>query len=91
MSDEATGHLPGLAGNLARLIHERGLSIERVAERSELPRKRIDGLLADDVEPTATELLRLAGALEVRPGQILEGISWESDGAGGGGLRVDRD
>jgi transcriptional regulator with XRE-family HTH domain len=91
MPDEATGSLPGLAGNLARLIDAGGWSAAQVAERSGLSRERIDGLLGDDVEPSATELLCLAGALEVRPGQILEGIAWESDGAGGGRLRVDRE
>jgi hypothetical protein len=91
MPDEATGHLRGLAGNLTRLIAESRWSVAEVAERSELPKERVEGLLADDgVEPTMVELLRLAGALEIQPGRILEGIAWESDGAGGGGVRVDR-
>lgn len=90
MPDEATGHLQGLAGNLTRLITESRWSVADVAERSELPRERVESLMADQgVEPTMAELLRLAGALEIQPGRILEGITWESDGAGGGRVRVD--
>ena len=61
-------------------MDDRGISIEELVERSELSEPKIARFLAAEAEPTASELLRLAGALEAGTSQLLERISWGSDG-----------
>jgi hypothetical protein len=34
-------------------------------------------------------ILRLAGALEVTPGELYEGVAWLPDGEGGGEFRIE--
>ena len=68
---------------------EREISTEDLVKRTEIPKARIERFLRAEAEPTARDLLRLASALEARVEQLLERISWESDGKGGGSIRVD--
>jgi len=49
----------------------RRLSVEEIAARSELSEARVRRFLDADAEPTAAELLRLAGAMEVRLSELL--------------------
>jgi transcriptional regulator with XRE-family HTH domain len=87
MSPEAQKPLPGIARNLTRLIDERQLSIEELSQRSEISKPKLEVFLAGEAEPTASDLLRLAGAMDVRLSQILGGIVWESNGKRGGSFR----
>ncbi len=72
MPREAQDPRPGIARNLARMMERRRLSIEELAKRSELSEPRIGRFLEADAEPTATELLRLAGAMEARLSELLQ-------------------
>jgi transcriptional regulator with XRE-family HTH domain len=87
MQREEQEPIPGIARNLARLMAARRLSVVEISRASEISEARIEQILANDAEPTASELLRLAGAMEVPMSAILAGISWESDGKGGGSFR----
>jgi transcriptional regulator with XRE-family HTH domain len=87
MSPEAQKPLPGIARNLIRLIDERHLSIEELSQRSEISKRKLEVFLAGEAEPTASDLLRLAGAMDVRLSQIVAGIVWESNGKRGGSFR----
>jgi transcriptional regulator with XRE-family HTH domain len=91
MPSEEQEPIPGIARNLVRLLAVRQLTTAQLSQRSEIPEARIEELLAGDVEPTASELLRMAGALGVRISTILEGIAWEADGTGGGSFREEAD
>jgi transcriptional regulator with XRE-family HTH domain len=80
--------LLGIARNIERLMSARQFSIAELARRSEISEARIGKLLAGRTEPSATELLRLAGSLDVTISELLEGIVWEEDGEGGGSFRT---
>jgi transcriptional regulator with XRE-family HTH domain len=84
MPPDAEMPLPGIARNLARLMEAQQVSIDYLSRNAEIPTARIMGFLDSDSEPTASDLLRLAGVLGVPPSQILEGAIWKSDGRGGG-------
>jgi len=66
------------------------VSVAELCRRTELSEDEIRDFLAAKAEPTASELLRLAGGREVPLSQILDGMRWESDGEGGGSIREDR-
>jgi transcriptional regulator with XRE-family HTH domain len=89
MLGEATEFLPGLAANLRRLIDGRGSSPAAVAAKAGVAEVRVRRFLGAEAEPTATELLCLAGALGVPMELLIEGITWQSDGKGGGRFRVE--
>jgi transcriptional regulator with XRE-family HTH domain len=74
VSDKRNYALPGFGRNLAALINSRDLSPDQVAQRSELAPKLIERFLAEEAEPSVSELLRLAGALGVGTQDLLEGI-----------------
>lgn len=85
MSEREDEFLVGLAANLARLIRSRHRSTVEVAELAGLPEARVEGFLAAEIEPGALEILRLAKALEVEPGQLLDGLAWDrGEGRGRG-------
>lgn len=77
------------AANVERLRGRRGDSLDRLAERSELGRGELEAILRGEAEADVGAIQRLAGALEVAPGELYDGIAWVPDGEGGGEFRVD--
>lgn len=63
---------------LARLRTEQGLTQEELAYRSEVHRTAIANLEKGVNVPRLDTLLKLAAALEVKPGQLIEGMpAWK--------------
>ena len=73
--------------NLDRLSAERGLSPAELAARAEIHRSHLTMILAGERMVQLDTLVKLAGALEVPPERLLEGVEWVSDGRGGGEFR----
>lgn len=48
------------------------MSAAEVTERSNLRQTRVDEFLAAEAEPGALEIMRLAKALEVAPGDLID-------------------
>lgn len=66
----------GFADNLRRVRRREGLSQERLAKHASLHRTEI-GLLEGGARSCRIDtLIRLAGALDIRPEELLEGIAW---------------
>lgn len=65
-----------LGANLARVRTRAGLSQEEVAVRASLHRTEI-GMVERGIRlPRVDTLIKLAGAIEVEPAQLLDGITW---------------
>lgn len=79
-----------LASNLERAIAEKGLSIAAVADRAEIDKGHLCLILRGKRMVQLDTLVKLAGALEVSPGDLLAGVTWVSDGRGGGEFRSHR-
>jgi transcriptional regulator with XRE-family HTH domain len=62
--------------NLRRLRRREGLSQEQLAERASLHRTEIGRLEHGERVCRIDTLIRLAGAMAVPPGELLEGIDW---------------
>ena len=77
------------AANVERLRRQRDYSFERLAERSGIGPGELEAILGGEGEASAESILRLAGALEVAPGELHAGVAWAPDGEGGGGYRVE--
>jgi transcriptional regulator with XRE-family HTH domain len=71
--------------NVERLRRRAGLSPDEVAERAQIDREELDVLLRGDAEARVDTIYLLAGALEVEPGALFEGVTWVP----GEGYRVD--
>jgi transcriptional regulator with XRE-family HTH domain len=65
------------AENLAYYREQSGLSQEALASRAEIHRTQIGELLRGKQLPRLDTFVKLAGALDVPPTDLLEGISWE--------------
>ena len=63
--------------NLARLRERSGLTQEEVALRASLHRTEVSQLERGLRTPRIDTVAKLAGALEVEPGALFEGIKWE--------------
>ena len=77
------------AANVERLREQRGLSLDRLGELSELGQDELVAILRGEAEADVDSIYRLAGALEVTPGELYEGVTWIPDGEGGGEFRID--
>ncbi|HEY2056425.1 MAG TPA: helix-turn-helix transcriptional regulator [Solirubrobacterales bacterium] len=77
-----------LASNLERLMRSRGLSSDALAAKSGIDPLRLRDFLKGREEATAEDLLRLAGAFGIEPGQLLTGVAWIPDEQGGGEYRT---
>jgi hypothetical protein len=88
MSEDACPMTERIAANLARVMRRRRVSLPWLAERSLLGRDRVEAVLAGAGEPRIDEIFLLAGALEVEPAVLLEGIAWVPDGRGSGVYRI---
>jgi transcriptional regulator with XRE-family HTH domain len=76
------------AANVERLRRERGYSAGQLAERSGMRPPELEAILQGESEAHVDSILRLAGALDVSPGKLYEGVAWIPDGEGGGEYRV---
>lgn len=65
-----------LGDNLRRLRRREGLSQERLAVRASLHRTEIGLLEHGERVCRIDTLIRLAGAMAVEPGELLDGIDW---------------
>lgn len=66
--------------NLARCRHKAQLSQEQLAVRASLHRTEI-GMLERGIRlPRIDTLIKLAGGLEISPGELLDGLDWEPGG-----------
>jgi transcriptional regulator with XRE-family HTH domain len=66
----------GFADNLRRVRRREGISQERLAKHASLHRTEIGLLEAGGRACRIDTLIRLAGALAIRPEELLEGIAW---------------
>jgi transcriptional regulator with XRE-family HTH domain len=64
--------------NLSRLREQAGITQEEIAFRASLHRTEIGLLERGGRIPRIDTLAKLAGALEVEPGELFDGIRWES-------------
>jgi transcriptional regulator with XRE-family HTH domain len=71
MNDEAANPLTPLAGLLDSLISRRQVDRRQVADRAGIPVSRVDEILRGESDADTEEIIRLAGALEVEPGELL--------------------
>jgi transcriptional regulator with XRE-family HTH domain len=78
------------AANLERRRKELGCSVGELAARSQVGEAELRAILRGDAEADVDSIYRLAGALEVSPGRLYEGVVWVPDGDGGGEYRVGR-
>ena len=62
--------------NLERHIKDSGFSQEDVSERAEVHRTQISQLTNGKHVPMLDTVIKLAGALGIPPGSLLEGMSW---------------
>jgi transcriptional regulator with XRE-family HTH domain len=65
------------AENLARQLAKSPLSQEEVAARAEIHRTQITKLLKGNQICRLDTAIRLAGALDIEPGRLIEGITWD--------------
>lgn len=63
--------------NLSRLREQAGITQEELAFRASLHRTEIGLLERGGRIPKIDTLAKLAGALEVEPAELFEGIAWE--------------
>ena len=76
------------AENLVRYRHAADLSQEELGFRASLHRTEI-GLLERGARiPRIDTVVKLAGALEVEPGDLLVGLSWKIGGFSAGAFRI---
>ena len=64
--------------NLRRARRRKGLSQEQIAVRASLHRTEISMLERGERVPRIDTLIRLAGAMAVPAGELLDGIAWVS-------------
>lgn len=75
--------------NVEGLRQRRGMSVEALAERSELARGNLTEILSGEAEASANTVYLLAGALGVDPGDLFQGITWASPADGGTGYVIE--
>jgi transcriptional regulator with XRE-family HTH domain len=68
--------------NLARAREQAGMTHEALAQAAEIHRTQIGELLRGNQLPRLDTLLRLAGALNVEPADLLDGLSFEPSASG---------
>jgi transcriptional regulator with XRE-family HTH domain len=63
------------AANVERLRRQRDESVDLLAWRSGLGRTELEAILRGEAEADFGSIQRLAGALEVAPGELYEGVA----------------
>jgi transcriptional regulator with XRE-family HTH domain len=74
--------------NLTRLMAAKGMSAAEVADRADVHRSHLNLILSGERMVQLDTLVKLAGALDVSPAELLERVRWVSDGHGGGEFRA---
>lgn len=74
--------------NLARCRKRSSLSQEELGFRASLNRTQIGILERGERLPRIDTLVKLAGALSVSPGELLDGIDWRPGTASPGGFEL---
>lgn len=78
------------AEKVAQLQRERGFSQEALAARAKLDPAELEAILRGEDEVALDAVFLLAGALGVKPGELLVRIAWDPDSEKGrGGYRLD--
>ena len=77
------------AANVERLRTQRGYSLDQLAKRSQLGKAELEAILRGEREAHVDSIYRLAGSLDVTPGELYAGVAWIPDGEGGGEYRID--
>lgn len=77
-----------LIANLKRLREKSGLSQEELSVKASLIRNHVGKIEKGRMFPELDTVYRLAGALEVEPGELLAGIYWRPDDTDAGGGRA---
>jgi transcriptional regulator with XRE-family HTH domain len=88
MNEDANAMVGQIAANLRRLMASRGLSPQRLSERSLLSAAEVEAFLDGTEELRVDAVFMLAGALEVEAAVLLEGIEWIPGGRDGAGYRI---
>lgn len=65
-----------LAATIERLRRQENLSLDELADRSQLDLQVIEEILRGDAEADLGLIYRIAGALRVEPADLFKGISW---------------
>jgi transcriptional regulator with XRE-family HTH domain len=73
-------HAERFAENVRRLRRRAGISAEGLSGRARISRAHISNIENGRVEPRLGTLIRLIGALDSTPDEILDGISWRPGG-----------
>ena len=73
-------HARRFAENVRRFRRRAGISVEELAERAAVDRGHIVRIEGAKVEPRLWTLVRLIGALDATPEEILDGIAWRPGG-----------
>ncbi len=68
------------AANIERLRRRDGLSVEELAERSDVDARELKEVLRADRDAAYGTIAALAGALGVAVGELFEGIRWTPPG-----------
>jgi transcriptional regulator with XRE-family HTH domain len=76
------------AENLVRLRQDAGLSQEELAFRASIHRTQISLMESGKRLPRFETLVKLVGALEATPAELMRGIAWEPNVSQPGGFRV---
>lgn len=69
-------HTERFAENVRRLRRRAGISAEELGNRAGIHFNHVGSIERGKVEPRLGTLVRLIGALDTTPGEILDGISW---------------
>ncbi len=75
--------------NVETLRRQAGLSLDALAERSQLDPADLTAILNGDSEASTNTIYLLAGALGVDPADLLHGMTWSPPADGGSGYEVD--
>jgi transcriptional regulator with XRE-family HTH domain len=75
--------------NVESLRQRAGLSLDALAERSQVDRNDLTGILNGESEASTNTVYLLAGALNVEPADLLRGMSWSPPAEGGGGFKIE--
>jgi transcriptional regulator with XRE-family HTH domain len=89
MTDTNRAAQARFGANVEGLRQHCGLSVEALAERTELGRDELTGILGGEVEARAGTVYLLAGALGVDPGDLFRGLSWAPPADGESGYAIE--
>jgi transcriptional regulator with XRE-family HTH domain len=75
--------------NVEGLRQRRGMSVEALAELCQLDREEIAEILSGEAEASANTAYLLAGALDVDPADLFQGMTWVPPADGGSGYVIE--